>query len=147
MIIRELYDLFLNFIKSRVFILTVVCILMFSIIVVRLFNLQIVNSDSYASQYNQMMERTRTYAGVRGNIYDRDGNLLAYNVPTYSVVMEDVVDFSDNRSKELNEIIYNTVCIIEKYGDKVISDFALELTPDGEVVFSDSLSEGQKLRF
>ncbi len=147
MIIRELFDLFLNFIKSRVFILAMVCILLFSVIMVRLFNLQIVNSDSYASEYNQMMERTRTYSGVRGNIYDRDGNLLAYNVPTYSVVMEDAVESSDTRSEELNKIIYETVCIIEKYGDKVIDDFALVMKEDGTVAFSDTLSQSAKERF
>ncbi len=147
MIIKELFDIFINFIKSRVFILAVICVLLFTIIAVRLFNLQIVNSESYASAYNQMSEKTRTYAGVRGNIYDRDGNLLAYNVPTYSVVMEDVIDFSDNRSKELNEIIYKMVCIIEKYGDTVIDDYALQIADDGSIVFNDSLSESQKIRF
>ncbi len=147
MIIKELFDLFLNFIKSRVFILTLVCALLFSTIVVRLFSLQIVNSDSYKSEYNQMSERTRTYAGVRGNIYDRDGNLLAYNVPTYSVVMEDVVESSDTRSQELNEIIYKTVCIIEKYGDRVVDDFQLKIEADGTISFDESLSEGQKARF
>ena len=147
MIIKELFDLFLNFIRSRVFILAVVCSVLFGVIVVRLFDLQIVNSDSFASEYNQMTERIRTYNGVRGNIYDRDGNLLAYNVPTYSVVMEDAVESSENRSQELNKIIYDTVCIIEKYGDKVIDDFALKIASDGTIVFSDDLSESAKTRF
>lgn len=147
MIIKELFDLFISFIKSRVFILTIICALLFSSVVVRLFNLQIVNSDSYASAFNQMSERTRTYAGVRGNIYDRDGNLLAYNVPTYSVVMEDVVESSDNRSAELNEIIYKTVCIVEKYGDKIIDNFQLKIADDGSIVFDEDMSESQKIRF
>lgn len=147
MIIRELFDLFINFIKSRVFILAVISICMFGVIAVRLFDLQIVNSDSYASEYNQMTERTRTYAGVRGNIYDKNGNLLAYNVTTYSVVMEDAVDSSDTRSEELNKIIYDTICIIEKYGDTVIYDYALDLNEAGEIVYSDSLTEAAKERF
>ncbi len=147
MIVRELFDLFLNFIRSRVFILTVIALGMFAVIAVRLFDLQIVNSDSYASEYNQMTERTRTYSGIRGNIYDKNGNLLAYNVTTYSVVMEDAVSSSDTRSEELNRIINDTVCIIEKYGDVVIYDYALELNEAGEVVYSDSLSESGKERF
>lgn len=147
MIFKELFDIFLNFIKSRVFILAVVCALLFSIIVVRLFNLQIKDADSYVSAYNKMSERTRTYPGVRGNIYDRDGNLLAYNVPTYSVIMEDKLESSDNKSSQLNEIIYKTVSLIEKYGDKVIDDFAIVMNSDGTVSFSDSISENSRLRF
>ncbi len=147
MIIRELFDIFLNFIKSRVFLLAVVSMCLFGIIIVRLFDLQIVNSESYASEYNQMSERTRTYAGVRGNIYDKNGNLLAYNVTTYSVVMEDAVESSETRSQELNKIINDTVCIIEKYGDTVIYDYALELSQSGYIQFSPDLSESEKERF
>ena len=36
-----------------------------------------------------MIEKTVTTPGTRGNIYDRNGNLLAYNELAYAVTVQD----------------------------------------------------------
>ena len=110
--IREILELVFNFIKSRVFILSLMFCGLFSILVVRVFNLQVVNSEKYAVGYTQMSEKTRYSTGTRGNIYDADGNLLAYNEPIYSVTMEDTLDSGETKSDSLNAIIHKTVSII-----------------------------------
>ena len=104
--IRDILEIVWNFIKSRVFILSLICAGLFAILIVRVFNLQVVNSDNYAMGYTQMSEKIRYSTGTRGNIYDADGNLLAYNEPIYSVVMEDKLDSGETKSDDLNAIIY-----------------------------------------
>ena len=145
--IREILELILNFVKSRVFILSLLFCGLFAILIVRVFNLQIVNSEEYAVGYTQMSEKTRYSTGTRGNIYDADGNLLAYNEPIYSVTMEDTLDSGDTKSDSLNAIIYKTVSIIEKYGDSIIMDFPLIMDDNGVVSFSTEISETTRLRF
>lgn len=145
--IREVLELVFNFIKSRVFILSLLFCGLFSILVVRVFNLQIVNSDEYAVGYTQMSEKTRYSTGTRGNIYDADGNLLAYNEPIYSVTMEDTLDSGETKNDSLNAIIHKTVSIVEKYGDSIIMDFPLVMDTNGNVSFSTEISENTRLRF
>lgn len=145
--IRDILEIIWNFIKSRVFILSLICAGLFSILIVRVFQLQIVNSEDYVLGYTQMSEKTRYSTGTRGNIYDADGNLLAYNEPIYSVTMEDTLESGDTKSDTLNAIIHKTVTLIEKYGDEIIMDFALVMDDSGKVSFSTEISENTRLRF
>ncbi|MBQ2745895.1 MAG: hypothetical protein IJF37_09845 [Lachnospiraceae bacterium] len=145
--IREILELVLNFVKSRVFILSLFFCGLFAILVVRVFNLQVVNSEDYAVGYTQMSEKIRYSTGTRGNIYDADGNILAYNEPIYSVTMEDTLDSGKTKSDSLNAIIYKTISIIEKYGDSIIMDFPLVMDASGVVSFSSEISESTRLRF
>ena len=145
--IRELLEIVWNFIKSRVFILSLLFAGLFSVLIVRVFNLQIVNSEQYKLGYTQKSEKTRYSTGTRGNIYDADGNLLAYNEPIYSVTLEDTLESGETKSDRLNAIIYKTFSIIEKYGDSIIMEFPLVMGSDGKVSFSTEISERTRLRF
>lgn len=146
-LIKELFELFLNFIKSRIFILAVICMALLGILVYRVFDLQIVNSDKYKSEYNQKSEKTRYYTGTRGNIYDADGNLLAYNKPTYAVTIEDTIDSSQKKNETLNEIVAKTIELIEKNGDSIVDDFPIVIDEINRLSYNDSYSVASRLRF
>lgn len=146
-LIKEIFEIIFNVIKSRIFILAVVCTVLFSVLIYRVFNLQIVNSDKYVSEYTQKSEKTRYYTGTRGNIYDADGNLLAYNKPIYSVTIEDTLESSNLKNEQLNTIVYKTIQLIEKNGDSLIDDFLIVSDEKGNLSFSDSYSENSRLRF
>lgn len=78
------------FFKSRLVVATVVMILLFSILLWRIFSLQIVNGKEYQDNYTFKIVKERTLNSTRGNIYDRNGNLLAYNdwhIPLRSRIM------------------------------------------------------------
>ena len=145
--IRDILEIVWNFIRSRVFILSLLCAGLYTILIVRVFNLQIVNSDNYAMGYTQMSEKTRYSTGTRGNIYDADGNLLAYNEPIYSVTMEDKLESGETKSDSLNAIIHKTITLIEKYNDEIIMDFPLVMDEFGRLSFSTEISERSRLRF
>ena len=74
-------------ITSRLFALAVIFILMFAGLAGRLFDLQIVHGEEYMSQYESKILRTTYTNGTRGNIYDRDGNVLARNELAYAVTI------------------------------------------------------------
>ena len=65
--------------------------------------------------------RKRSNAGTRGNIYDKNGKLLAYNELAYSVTIED--NYGDSRqNKELNKKITKIIKIVRVLGDSIIHD-------------------------
>ena len=76
-------------ITSRIFALAVIFICMFAGLVVRLFNLQIVQGEEYMRKYESKILRTAYTTGTRGNIYDRNGVVLARNELAYSVTIQD----------------------------------------------------------
>ena len=139
-----IYELF----QRRAVVTIIVFCIMFSILVGRLFQLQIVNGQSYLDDYILQIQKTRTIQGTRGNIYDRNGKLLAYNELAYSVTIEDngVYDTTAEKNKALNEEITRIIEIVEGHGDSVISDFSIVLDANNEYQFS-MTDETQRLRF
>ena len=78
-----------EFVQSRIFVLIIVFCITSAILVQRIFYLQIVKGQEYLDDYKLQIQKTKEIQGTRGNIYDRNGNLLAYNELAYSVTIED----------------------------------------------------------
>ena len=132
-------------IESRLLVLILAFCLMFSILVGRLFYLQIVKGEYYLDNYKLLIRKTRTIAGTRGNIYDRNGNLLAYNELAYAVIIEDIITGSD-RDKKLNDVLSQVIDIVESHGDSVINSFGVVLDSSGNYQYSQT-NRTLKLRF
>lgn len=126
--------------------LCIIFCVMFSILIGRLFYLQIVKGDYYLDNYKLRIRKTREIAGTRGNIYDRNGNLLAYNELAYAVIIEDTIPSDSNRNATLNAILEKVIEIVESHGDSVISSFGIVLDSAGNYQFSQT-NETQRLRF
>lgn len=133
---NKIKEYFLSLITTRVIYLIVVFTALFSILVVRLFDLQIVHGNDYKDNFELKSKKERTINSTRGNIYDCNGVLLAYNELAYSVTIEDVIDSGKTKNEKLNKIIYNTIKIIEENGDKVLTDFAITLDKKGRYAFT-----------
>ena len=146
--IKDFFQTLFSVITSRVFILGIVFVALFSLVVVRLFNLQIINGEDYLENYVYMTKKTLSTPSTRGNIYARDGEILAYNELAYAVVIEDSSNLSSSKSGSirLNEIIHDTIKIIERNNDSLISDFSITLNENGELEFT-TVSEIAKLQF
>lgn len=134
-------DWFFNFIKSRNFVLTAIFFCFFSILLYRVFYLQIVKGKEYQETFSLKIQREVPIASTRGNIYDRNGELLAYSELSYSVTIEDNYDNSKEKQQRLNDTIYRLVKLIEKNGDQVINDFGI-VYEDGKYRF---VNEGTRL--
>lgn len=122
----------LKTIKSRIFIVSLILIGLFSVLVYRIFDLQIVNENYYMSTYIQKAEKTVYSSGTRGKILDVNGKVLAHDELAYTIKIEDKIESSNEKNDTLNAIVYKAINIIEDHGDKVMVDFPISLDNDGK---------------
>ncbi|MFI3237515.1 MAG: penicillin-binding transpeptidase domain-containing protein [Lachnospiraceae bacterium] len=117
--------------KVRLLVMVAVIFLFAVILLKRLFALQIIEGEEYLENYQMSIEKTNEISAARGNIYDKNGVLLAYNDLAYTVNIEDVFD----TKAELNEEIYKLIKLIEKNGDSIVQDFNIILDDSGNYAF------------
>lgn len=106
------------------------------ILIYRVFSLQIVHGQTYLEDFQLRIEKERSIASARGKIYDRNGNLLAYNELAYSVTIEDIYESGRYKNRNINKTLYTVIKMIEKNGDSVISGYEVILNENGEYEFS-----------
>ena len=140
---HKLCDFLKRVLSSRIFALALVFTGMFLVLAAKLFDLQIINGESYLEDYVQMIEKTVTTPGTRGNIYDRNGKLLAYNELAYAVTVQDTGDYP--KSAGMNGIL-KLVQILNKHGYQAQGKLEIALNEDGEIVYTSS-SEAARKRF
>ena len=126
----------LTVISSRLFIILVAFFLLCSTLVYRLFDLQIVNGENYLNNFRLKIVRERSLPSTRGNIYDCNGYLLAYNELASNITLEDVFESGSDKNAQLNDTIYRLIKLVEKCGDDIISDFNIRVNEDGEYVYT-----------
>ena len=97
----------------------IVVIVISAIFIATLFNLQIVNGENYREQSEKRMLRTKNITAPRGEIYDRNGVILATNKLSYDVELYKV----RVSTKEQNDGILRLVEILNENSDKVYSTF------------------------
>jgi len=141
----ELRDYIISIITSRLTVLTLMFCLLASILIYRCFNLQIVRGEEFLNDFILQTEKTRDISSTRGQILDRNGNVLAYNELAYSVKIEDVFESGRKKNARMNEVVYRLIQMIEKNGDDVITDFKIVIDEDGEFAFS--VDGTSRLRF
>lgn len=141
-------DIAKKIVNSRLFLLTLIMIIMFLVLFHRIFSLQIVNGQEYADKYTMIIEKEQTTNGTRGNIYDRNGKLLAYNELSYSVTIEDSGYYNDilDKNARLNKELYEIIKIIEGNGDSVTNNFSIVLNDKGEFAFNVTGTALQRFR-
>lgn len=135
----------IKILKSRLFVLWVVMIVIFIVTAQHLFTMQIVKGKEYLNNYTMSIIKEITIDGTRGNIYDRNGVLLAHNELSYTITLEDngTYDDSDEQAEKLNAEINSLIDMIEANGDSIVNDLDLYMDPDGELSF---LVEGTSLQ-
>lgn len=120
----------------RMSIVTIVLCFVAGILIYRVFSLQIVNGQTYLDDFQLKIKKERSLSSARGNIYDRNGNILAYNELAYSVTIEDVYESGRYKNRNINKTLYTVIKMIEKNGDSVISGYEVILNENGEYEFS-----------
>ncbi len=121
--LENILDFLKSIVKSRYFTFIVTYILLFSVLVGRMFYLQIVKGETYDKEASLQMQRSKTIKSSRGKIFDCNGKLLATNEQTYAITLEDSGELSDNPSK--NRMILKCVNLIEKNGDSLDLEFPI----------------------
>lgn len=114
-------------ISSRVLVLFSVFAIMFFVALARVFTLQIIKGETYQENFTLKIQKTLSVDASRGNIYDCNGTLLAYNELAYALTITDNTSYS-NRSKRnlaLNAELAEILSVLEENGEKIVNDFGI----------------------
>lgn len=132
-----------NVVKSRFFAVILTYILLFSILIGRMFYLQIIRGETYDKEASLQKQKIKTIKSARGKIYDCNGKLLVTNEQRYSITLEDSGELKKNADK--NTMIAKCIQLIEKNGDKLDLDFPITRTSKGK--FKYNVNHAAELRF
>ncbi len=110
------------------------------ILIVQLFNLQIVHGESYREQSNTRLSRTSIIKAARGSILDRSGNELA-GVKTENNIEIYKTNISDD---ELNKSVLNLVELLNKYQIGYDDTFPIKINPFEFTISGDELTNWKK---
>nr|MCR4934812.1 penicillin-binding protein [Lachnospiraceae bacterium] len=142
---NKLKEYLMSLISSRIIYLLVFYSVLFGILIYRIFDMQIIRGEDYINNFEMKQKKERFIDAARGNIYDCNGVLLAYNKLAYSVTIEDVYESGKKKNENLNKTIYKTINIIEENGDTIDIDFGIGLDEDNNYQFT--LSGARLSRF
>ncbi len=127
-----------RFFSSRLFVLASVFILLFGIILARVFSLQVVNGKTYQENFSLRILRTQPVDAARGNIYDCNGKLLAYNQLAYSVSIIDSSTYSEREEKnrQINAELTELLTVLDKNEETLVNDFKISRDSSGAYSFN-----------
>ena len=122
---------------KRTTVLILVFVIMSVVLVRRLFDQQIIQGEDYISKFQARTTKERVLKSTRGNILDRNGDILASNVLSYSLTLEDNGTYTSTREKNLtlNGVAYQVLQILHSNGDDITHSFHIVVDKNGEYAF------------
>lgn len=108
------------------------------ILLVQLFNLQIVKGKEYREQSNTRLSRESTLQAARGDILDQSGNKLATTKSGYSLELYKTK--IDNTT--LNNALLKIVNVLEENSDTYVNDLPIKVEP-----FEFTIDENAQIRW
>lgn len=122
---------------KRTTVVIIVFIVMAFILIRQIFELQIIQGENYISEFENRITKTRVLKSTRGNIYDRNGEMVASNILSYSLTFEDNGSYETTREKNLtlNGVAYRVLQILSENGDTLSGDFHIVLDESENYTF------------
>jgi len=142
----NLYEQLKRFFQSRLLPVSLVYLFLMAVLVYRIFYLQIVKGDEYYDSGSNLTTKYRYITSTRGNIYDREGNLLAYNSLSYAVTLEDVGAYTSKENDEFNAMIHKMISLVEESGGELATTFCIEMNKQGELVYNEDENVIQRFK-
>ena len=100
-------------------ILTIIVYIIGVILIVKLFELQIIKGADYRETSNTRLSRESTLEASRGDILDRSGNILATTTSAFNIELYKTKSDDDT----LNNCIKNLIVLFENYGINYPNNF------------------------
>lgn len=111
--------------RIRYNIITIIVYLIGILLLLQLFNLQIVHGQEYRETSNTKLTRESILKADRGSIRDSSGTLFAGAEAQYSVVLYKTKVNNEN----LNNTILNVLNILSTNGDSYVDNFLIDINP------------------
>ncbi len=111
--------------KLRYNIINLIIYIVGIILVIRLFDFQIIHGEEYRELSNNRLTREIKVTPTRGNILDRTGNIIVGNTMGFELQLyKSKVD-----TQVLNETILKVINVLEKNEDTYIDNFPIKVNP------------------
>lgn len=151
--LRKIYEKAEKLLANRLLALIILIVVLYCVLIGRVFVLQIVEGQSHKNDFTYKVQKTVKTSGTRGNIYDVNGKLLAYNKLVYTVNFQNDNAFQTlaakngtSESYEKNKVIYKVIKILERNGDSFINEIPIEYTGSGKFRFTETGSKLKKFK-
>lgn len=125
-------------IKFRFNLMTTFIYIIGVILLLQLFNLQIVHGEEYREASNTRLTRESILKATRGSITDSSGNAIAEDTMGFSLELYK----TKSNTETLNNTLLKVVQVLENNGDRYIDDFPIAINP-----FAFAISEDKVARF
>lgn len=112
-------------INLRFNVLTVLTYIIGIILIIQLFNLQIIHGAEYREESNTRLTRESILQAARGEILDRTGSALVTSNMDFSIELYKTKIDTDT----LNNTILNIISVLDKYEIKYVDNFPIKIDP------------------
>ena len=109
--------------SDRLTVLSILICFAFSLLILRLFSLQIIQGEQYKQELSSTTVRTVPIEAPRGSIYDKYGRPLAVNEPAFNLKFDPSVQVDD-----MNTLVFNLLELFEVTGQEYVDDFPISKT-------------------
>ena len=105
-----------NLIRRRLVVSAVIILMLIATVMIRLYVLQIVDYEHFSTLSDSNRVRIKALPPIRGLIYDRNGVVLANNLPAYRLeITPEQVDDIDSTLKRLKQYVYISEYDLKRY--------------------------------
>lgn len=111
--------------KLRFNLITTLIYIIGIVLLLQLFNLQIIHGQEYREKSNTRLTRESTLQAARGSIFDKTGNTIAGDSMGFSIEFYKTKIDTDT----LNNTILKMVKVLEANGDKYVDSFPININP------------------
>lgn len=120
--------------SERYIFLYIIVFLVAIVLISTLFYLQIIKGEEYRTQSNNRLLRENVVQAPRGDILDRNNNVLVSNKMGFSLMLYKI----NISTEKLNESLLKITNILIKNGDKYVNTLPIGFDENGNVIFTNS---------
>lgn len=118
--------------SSRYKMLVGFILLLMALLGLRLFVVTILQHDKWTAKAQDQSTKSVYTSAPRGNIYDRNGKIIAENRQMFSLTFS----VADRTTEEINASAQKAVALLEKNGDAYTDDFPIKIRKDGSMYYT-----------
>lgn len=127
-------------INFRYNIMTVFTYVIGIVLIIQLFNLQIIHGSEYREQSNTRLTRESTLEAARGEILDRSGNVLVTSSQKFNLELyKSKID-----TNTLNDTILKIINVLDKYNINYTDSFPININPFEFTISNETLTNWKK---
>ena len=122
----------IRFFHSRYEKIVIVIAVLMAVLAVRLFTVTILQHDRWTMEASEQNTKTIFASAPRGNIYDRNGNVLAENKQVFTVNF----NVSSLTTAEINDSALTLINTLIENDEKYTDNFPIKITSDGDFYYT-----------